>query len=375
MCAVSGLVLAISVCVSQGEVAPTSAPPPAPPPRAPLILVLDSLPDPSQGPCLERAHVGPWVPIGQDPKSYEIGVVDLDVIFSRIEERKGGRLPEWMMLDFEDPFFKNLAAPRDSPEYKRTVADMVNAIRAVKQRWPQSKWTFYGLPNVPFWLDGKGWLSAPRDAMKKALGDAAAAAAPIIDECDWVSVSIYDFYDPLLVIPGSPNSVSGTPESVRAEGREWRKARVGLARLMARGKPVIPNVCPFYAPGGVAPAGREIPERQFIEDQIVPAVSEGVAGFAIWTGMDYRIKVATTNNPSADAAPEKGFGVLEWRRAFSADYLNGRMLVNWADPEIREKLQRDTSRFLCRTVENIRLWEGNGALPPPPNAEPSTTPP
>ncbi len=349
---------------------PTAAPAPIEQ-RLPTLLLIDSLPDPSQSECLERDRVGPWVCIGQDPSSYQTGVIDLDDVLNRIQYRTRGNLPKWMMLDFEDPFFKNLAAPRDSPEYKRTVYSMVTAIRAMKQRWPESKWTYYGLPNLPYWLDGKTWGNASREAMKTALDEAAAAAAPIIAECDWVSVSIYSPYDPAMVIPGDSHSLEGTPESVRADGRQWRKARVGLAKLLANGKPVIPNVCPYWTPGGIAPTAREIPARQFIEDQVAPALAEGANGLAVWTGIGYQIQMVTAVAEKQESVGEQGFGVTEWRKALASDYLGGATNIDWADPAIRARLEAGTSQFLCRSLNNIRAWEANGTLPAAPPPTPS----
>jgi hypothetical protein len=117
-------------------------------------------------------------------------------------------------------------------------------------------------------------------------------------------------------------------------------------------------------PGGVAPYCRLIPARAFIEDQIVPAVKAGAAGFALWTGLEYRIQIVTQDEAKAAATEtEKNFGIAEWRGAFTADYFKGRDPSNWNAPQVREALAIESSQMILRSLTNIRTWEKLGTLP------------
>jgi hypothetical protein len=346
---------------------PSSAPSPAPQTAQPLTLLYDSIPDRDTAIRVRAMGVERWTQINQDPNSYTTGVIDVQAVLKQIEDKTGGKPGKWMMLDFEEPFFADLLRPRDSPEYKRAVKSMTGTMRAVKGMYPDSKWAFYGIPNLSYWIDGKGWATAPRELQEAKLKQMADACLPILADADWVSVSIYDYYDPKLVIAGSPNSIRGTPEGAREDGRAWRTAQVGLAKLLAQGKPVIPNVFPYWAPGGIAPYCRLLPPRKFMEDQIIPAVKAGATGFAIWAGLQYRIdQVIDGGKDPAYVTKEKNFGIPEWRAAFTADYLGGVAPTNWRDPSVRTKLSVGTSKTMVDTIANIRDWEKTGQLQLPP---------
>lgn len=338
--------------------------PAAPESRKPLTILFDSLPDPDAIGGLRGTDAQAWLQINQDQASYKSGIIDTDAILRQIETKGGGTPPDWVMLDFEEPFFKDLASADGSPERMRAVNSMLATLRAVKARWPGVKFGFYGLPSLPFWVDGKGWSELRTDEKRLALDKAQRDAAPVLAEVDWVSPSVYAYYDPAMVRPGSPDSIRGTPRQARENDRAWRSMQVGLAVLMARGKPVLPTVCPFWAPGGVAPWCRWIDRRDFIESQIEPVVRMRAQGVMLWTGMAYRISKVT--DPALEAsATEKNFGVPEWRTAFEKDMLGSERPTDWRDPLVRRRLERSTTRAIVQTIVDIRAWERSGTLPAP----------
>ncbi|MEY4785957.1 MAG: hypothetical protein RIR41_3892, partial [Pseudomonadota bacterium] len=171
---------ALCLCMSAQQSEP-AAPAANATKREPLILLYDDLPDPSDLVRIRSADPQVWMQVNQDPKSYETGVIDLDVVMKDVQSRTGGYPAEWMMLDFEEPFFADLAKDPDSPERKRAVASMLSTLRAMKQRWPGSKWTFYGLPNLQYWVaPGQGWSTAPQVIKRQALENASAAVAVLL---------------------------------------------------------------------------------------------------------------------------------------------------------------------------------------------------
>ena len=330
--------------------------------QTPLKVLVDSLPDPESIGGLRGTDAERWLQVNQDAPSYKSGVIDTQEILRQIDSQGPQNLPEWVMLDFEDPFFKDLAAADGTPERTRAVSSMLATLRAAKARWPGVKFGFYGLPNLPFWVEGKGWADLDADQKRAALAKAERDAAPVLAEADWVSPSVYAYYDPAMVRPGNPDSIRGTPKELRENDRAWRSMQVGLAVLMARGKPVLPTVCPFWAPGGVAPWCRWIDRRAFIESQIEPVARMRAQGVMIWTGMKYRIGKVT--DPALESgATEKNFGVAEWRAAFERDMLDSQKPADWTDPEVRRRLERATTRAIVQTIVDIRAWERAGALP------------
>jgi hypothetical protein len=327
-----------------------------------MVLLYDSIPDPFSAGGLRGSGSEVWLQINQDPESYKTGIIDTAQILRQIESRTDGSPPSWIMLDFEEPFFKDLSALDGSTERTRAVSSMLSTLREVKQRWPEVKFGFYGLPKLPFWVGGKGWAELDSDEKRTALEKAQRDAAPLLAEVDWVSPSVYAYYDPAMVRPGSPSSIRGTPQLAEQNDLAWRSAQVGLAVLMAKGKPVLPTVCPFWAPGGIAPWCHWIDRRAFIERQIQPVIKMRARGVMVWTGMSYRIR-KVTDSTLAEGASERNFGVPEWRAAFEKDFLGDSIPIEWNAPELRKRLERDTTRAIVQTLLDIRTWERSGELP------------
>lgn len=353
--------LMLAVMIGLAAQGSTQTPPPTTT-QPPLIVLFDSLPDPYSIDGLRGTDVDSWLQVNQDAASYKTGIIDTEEIIRQIDRRSSGNPPTWVMLDFEEPFFKDLSAADGTPERTRAVTSMLSTLRAVKARWPHVKLGFYGLPSLPFWVDGKGWAELSAEEKRRALEKAQRDAAPVLAEVDWVSPSVYAYYDPAMVRPGNPDSIRGTPKQAKENDRTWRSVQVGLAVLMARGKPVLPTVCPFWAPGGVAPWCRWIDRRAFIEAQIEPIVQMRAQGIMLWTGMSYRIG-KVTDPAMAAGATEKNFGVPEWRAAFEKDLLDSEKPSDWSDPQLRRRLERASTRAIVQTIIDIRTWERSGKLP------------
>ena len=330
----------------------------------PLTLLYDNIPDPNMFQTIESLKLQQWMNVNQDADSFKTGVLNVQEIINTIDRQSsGGQLPKWMMLDAEDPFFADLVKDPDSPEFKRAQNSLISAIRTLKARYPNTKWSLYGIPNLPYWVEKQGWATATNDERRKILDSVALASAPIVAELDWVSVSIYDYYDPKMV-NGTPQSIRGTPASVCEDGKAWRMASVGLSVLLAKGKPVIPMIFPYWAPGGVAPYCQLINPRELMENTILPALKGGANGFALWANMNYRItQVTTFDTDPNSASKEKNFGPKEWRAAFTADYFSGQAPTNWAYPSVTQTLIRKTSQTLLDSLRNIRVYEKLKTLP------------
>jgi len=328
----------------------------SPAPRAVVLLDAPTTPAPTS------LAVGRWLQVGQDSKSYTTGVIDIDAMMVDIAERTQLQPPEWVMLDFEEPFLTDLARPADAPERQRALRSMVDALRAAKRRYPSTKWGFYGLPNVPFWVSGKGWGELAPDERAAALARSESAAREVLAEVDWVSVSCYDYYDPKLVDPTKTTSIRGTPDQSICNGIAWRTAQVEAARRLAGSRPVVVNVCPFWAPGGIAPVCRLIPVADFVSRQVAPCLEAGADGIAIWANYPYRVERATSSEADAPGV-EAGFGRDSWRAAITADFLGGSAPPDWSDPALRRSLNSLTGSALLQRVAAVRDWESRHTRP------------
>lgn len=355
----SAAVLILHLGATQDQGPSVTAPSPSTGPKA-LTLLYDELADPAALEAVVQLRSERFLIIYQsvDPNAAKSGLIDVEALIGAIRSKEKDGLPNWGMLDFESPFYDVLAKGPDDPDFARTVRTMIEAIRAVKAAFPATKWCFYGLPQMPYWIGPKpqDWLSAPADVKRAQVQKAIKTFGAIAAEMDWMSPSIYGVY--------APESVkSQEPSLTREQGRTWRRAVVGLSKMMARGKPVLPIICPWWCPGGSAPYCRVIPRREFLEDIVAPAIDFGASGFALWSAMNYQIARVTAADPSR-FGDETNFGTREWRAAMTLDYLGGKTPERWDDPSIRAALVSGMSSTVMNTMRDIRNWSESRKLPP-----------
>ena len=317
-----------------------------PPARPPLVLLHDTLVDASVVADATRTGAKPLLLVYQytSPDSAKTGEIDILKVIEAIDRMSGGDPPEWGMLDFEYAFTDRLQRGADDPTAKAATAQMVRLIRAVKSTYPRTKWTYYGVPFVPYWIRNESWDDADTAAKRVTLTEASRVYAPIVAECDWVSPSIYPVYDPAEV-------QESLRSGVRQAGVAWRRAQVGLAKLLAKDKPVIPTVSPVWQPNGKAPAGAVVPPIQFVEDQVAPAVRAGAAGVAVWTSYDRIIKAACTEAPKPQSPEE--FPRDNLVKAF----LDGRAPLDWSAPGVASQMRERAARVVLRSLRDVRAWE------------------
>ena len=336
----------------------SNAPGTAAPSRPPLMLLYDEMPDPARLEQLIGLRSFPYRIVYQsvDPDAARTGRINIVALLDGIRKDAPGGLPDWGMLDFEDPFQEVLQKGPDSDACKATVRNMVEAMQAVRATFPGTKWTFYGMPWLPYWLDrGEDWATGSAEAKRQALERATKIYLPLVEAMDWVSPTIYPKYDPTMM-PGI------LPQVVREQGRAWRGAQVGLARLLAKDRPVIPNVCPWWTPGGRARFCTVVDRAQFIEDQVAPAVSMGASGLALWGSLGYTVR-RITDADQAKYSKEKDFGTSEWRTAVTQDYLAGSAPVDWSATEVRVRVMDGLCGTMLRALSDIRVWERDGVVP------------
>lgn len=354
--AAAAAVLAVALAATSAGWA-QQAPPTSPTPPRPLTVLYDSLPDRALAERLDQLDASPFtiqyqtavIGTGADAR------IDARALVEAVRTRLAGTRPRWGMLDFESPFTERLASGPDSRECAEAVQTLVEAMRAVRAEFPETRWSYYNAPTVPYWFEGKNWETAPPEVRVRMLDRLYKVYAPIVSELDWVSTSLYPVYDPAKqpVDQGAANIISG---------RAWRTNAVGLARILAQGKPVIPTISPLWMPGGFAMAGSRVSHERFMTDLVNPLLDAKVDGFALWTGADYFIHTVANGDPASGSA-EKGYGASVMRDAVAHDYLDGQAPPNWNDPAIVSMLKARMSETILDAVRAIRAAEARERAP------------
>ena len=323
---------------------------PTQPAKSPTTLLYDTLVDPSVVVAARATQSQPLMIAYQycSPESLKTGRIEVGAVLMCIDKMTSGDPPEWGMLDFEYNFTDRMQKGL-TPEAKVAREEMVKLIRAVRAAYPRTKWTYYGVPFLPYWMDGKSWSDAS-DEQKRALMESCAQMyEPLVAECDWVSPSIYPVYDPTMF---KPYEQAG----VRAAGVAWRTAQVAFAKLLGRGKPVIPTISPLWQPGGLAASGTVVPPREFVLDQVQPAFRAGAAGVAIWTSCGKLI-----DQKAAETAAVAETGEFPRKNLVKA-FLDGREPTNWKDPAVLEVMRQAAARMVLRSLRDVRAFQ-DGKIP------------
>lgn len=333
---------------------------PAPPqdgtkPAKPPVLLYDTLVDPSVLLDARRADALPLLLIYQycSPESKTSGEIDVGAVLRCIDRLTQGDPPAWGMLDFEYGFTDRMQKGVDGPGALRARDQMIRLIKAVRAAYPRTRWTYYGVPFLPYWLEHRSWIDASNELKRSEMARCAQMYAPLVAECDWVSPSIYPVYDPAMFSP---------PEraDVRRAGVAWRIAQVGFARLLAKGKPVIPMISPVWQPGGRTPSGGVVPSDQFVEDQVRPALGAGASGLAIWTAYPQMIDSATRTTEDRTATGEFP------RENLARSLLDGTLPQDWTAPDLPATLRRRAAHVVLRALRDVRSVD--------PTVSPSTLP-
>lgn len=248
-------------------------------------------------PCLEKlASLGAskYIIVYQndcDPESQKTGVINFKNVAAFIIKAYGPNPEGWGILDFENPFDDFLKKDKNTPEYKNTILTMVECINKIKLYFPKVKWTYYGIPALPYYLGSETWATATADTKNDEIKRQLIIHSPILLACDWLAPSIYN------QVGDSKNNGLPTPH-IRASTAAWSFARtkmcVDFQQLAGKTNVVMPFVSPLYMPGGGAPAFSPIPDDIILQDTISPAMKAGATGFAIWTAGSYFIKQVTS---------------------------------------------------------------------------------
>jgi hypothetical protein len=268
-------------------------------------------------------------------------------------------VPQWGVLDIENPFDEILKTGPSDVRFEPAVASLVNVIRAVRVAYPHIKWTYYGFPRVPYWLGMKDWGGLAPEVREANYVQFARNYEQVMAEMEWFMPSLYDVYERARAMPNceSPREIAEA---------EYRKACVCVisrwfdrARIASR--PIIPVVSPWFQPGGIATAYQAIPMDEFCAEQVRPGIEAGANGMAVWGEMGFFLKVATAPHfPSAQYVQE---WQLQTRAAFSPLVqapTSGALIIDWTSPSTISSIGASLNQTL---VDAMRAIEARGEAP------------
>jgi hypothetical protein len=289
---------------------------------------------------------------GGDPLGPQ-GLISVDHVIQRVENHWGSDPYGWFMLDYEDPHFTYLNRGLENPEDPLFIAtrdSFVNALEQLKTRFPRARWTVYGVPSIPSWLNHNGADVTLRSLSSELLeqvvvGPRRDLFRAIVDASDWVSPSIYVRHDARNY--SSPQAAQNNSTNFQIRNRLMTEmSRQLVAESARRDRPVIPLINLYFAPGGNAQQMREIPIDQVVEKMIQPAFAGGAHSIAIWTGAGFYARLATMPpNPSAYQPTVRAANVV--------DYLGGQTPPTWEDMELRAFLLTRYAAAIQGAVEAI----------------------
>jgi hypothetical protein len=168
----------------------------------------------------------------------------------------------------------------------------------------------------------------------------------VLRACDWLSPSSYDRYE----------LASFTPdrwEQITAQETAWRENQSEICRRFNESsglppKPIIPMISTmFWKVGQMEYNMKQMPLEEMLRDQVVPLMAGGADGIAIWTGMSYWVRSATS---TADLGPTQ----IDARYALTQDFLDGVEPSDWTDPTVKTFLEEATSLHVRQRIEEVK---------------------
>ena len=286
-----------------------------------------------------------------DPTASQ-GLASAEHIATWVESQWGSDPSGWFILDYEVPHFSNLSKGLQNPEdpsFIQTRDSLVAALRDLKVRFPNARWSIYGMPSLPSWFAVNGsnhtHVSIPMDQLEPILEQRRNVYQAIIDECDFLCPTIYDRHD-------ERNSPTPAAAAQSQQNTKLRNERVvALCKQMVGNsarpdRPVLPFVNLWYAPGGIGEDFRLIPRDQIRAKQLEPAIAAGADSIVVWTAAGFYARLATLPDEPSNQEQQ------QVRAAFAADLLEGPP-SSWQSLQIRQEIVDDYALEIRALLDSI----------------------
>lgn len=292
-----------------------------------------------------------------DPTSQQTAKVDGEKVVAAVKAAKGANPSGWVMLDYEVPFDSIFWNGKTDPRFNGMVASMIEAIKYAKAQLPNCKFTYYGVPNVRYYVANKGWNDMPEWAKIQARQECMDVYLSVVKEMDWISPCLYDRFDPAM------HDVSERA-SLAARESAFRLNAVQICDMLrdAAGKPdlpIIPSIGVVYSDHGKATVWDPIKGEEFRSDQVDPSLMAGADGFFLWSSLEYNAWVASLawvptpgEQPRADA-----------RATLAKLFYNNVAPASWTSNDSKAETARRISEFMAKYAKWVRDAEKSVARP------------
>jgi hypothetical protein len=287
---------------------------------------------------------------GVDPNSGSTGLINPQLVIDAIRQEHGDDPSGYGILDFESPFIERLEAGPTHPNWQMTVDTVVGALQAVKAEFPNVKWTMYSMPLTRYWIppaNAYSWANASPELRESAFVKILTGFDPVLRECDWLNPSAYDRYE-LSTFSSSQQATITAQEIAHREAVVEVCNRFNATSGLPR-KPIIPMVSPmFWKVGQISYNMKQVTLEEMLRDSVRPLIDEGADSVALWTGLPYWVRLATS-------AQDFGLSQLEARHAFTQDFLGGIPPADWTAPGVHESLSETISEHISARLDEIRV--------------------
>jgi hypothetical protein len=345
-----------------------------------LKLYIDDIPDSNYLPLFEDIGVEQYSILYQfdvNDQSSTNGTVNVQQILDKVETPgyvDGGAefaKAKTVFLDFEEPHTFILMTGNEKEKFHRTISEnMVNAINTLKKKYPEKRWGYYAIPNVPIWIcdDGGDVLrhetctkqirvfEANVNQIKKFKDSLVESYKDVADSCDMISAELYqhdildndranlDKIDPLKAKMSGEICQRLNPTGEK-ENLAWISPVI-FKEMMADVNGVNSKVRGFET----------IPFDELLKDTLYPFLANGGDGFIIWFAGNWRVQMVTS--PLEDLNQERRYEQITLRDHFNKQFLGsygGSPYDDsyWTNPGMKSIIKTIYTDFLYKFCKSI----------------------
>lgn len=259
-----------------------------------------------------------YYPGANDALDFTNKKINIEKISEQFELGVGKDFEGYGLLDYENDWFRSLDKGIETKEHALVTQVMIDAIRVLKKKYPKVKWTYYGLPKLPYWIPKSSpsysWGNAPEKVKEETLTFYENAYASLLKECDYMNVSLYNRYDPIVHPPNQPDLLTSE--------YQFRKNCVLLAKRINKinetNIPIFGMYHQTYVVGGSSQYVEKLIPKDFLAKSLIdPYLEAGVNGFMYWDALHYY--AWTTLPTTASVNPDFTFANA-FAKNFGLDY-------------------------------------------------------
>ncbi|MBL9121951.1 MAG: hypothetical protein JNL80_18740 [Phycisphaerae bacterium] len=294
-----------------------------------------------------------------DAASLQTAKVDGQKVVAAVKAARGENPSGWVMLDYEVPFDEVFWNGKTDPRYAGMVASMIEAIKYAKEQLPNCKFTYYGVPNVRYYVANKGWDTMPEWSRIQTKDECLSVYLSLVKEMDWMSPCLYDRFDPAMHEESERASLATREAAFRLNTVKICDALRDAAGVP--NMPIIPSVSVVFSAHGKAEVWAPISHDEFRSDQLDPSLLAGADGFFLWSSLEYNAWVA-----SLSWVPTPGEQPRADARAVLAKLLyGGSAPASWTSTDSKNETVRRVAEFVAKYAKWTR--EAEQAVPRPAN--------